>query len=166
MKGRIGKYKDKIVVWGDPNLTAKNEINIDSLGEGGGQSNIPVEYYKVVVPEGMESLEIVGAVSYFPCFHVLIKGTSTSANRQFTGIPIVEAINFENLHIHSCAIGILKATGKIKFYDGTIREIPSFNNIFDAVESLEGMGTEAAQLLKTHLVPITAEEFYNLDDLK
>ena len=34
MKGRIGKYKDKIVVWGDPNLTAKNEINIDSL-EGG-----------------------------------------------------------------------------------------------------------------------------------
>ena len=36
MKGRIGKYKDKIVVWGDPNLTAKNEINIDSLGEGGG----------------------------------------------------------------------------------------------------------------------------------
>ena len=36
MKGRIGKYKDKIVVWGDSNLTAKNEINIDSLGEGGG----------------------------------------------------------------------------------------------------------------------------------
>ena len=36
MKGRIGKYKDKIVVWGDPNLTANNEINIDSLGEGGG----------------------------------------------------------------------------------------------------------------------------------
>ena len=35
MKGRIGKYKDKIVVWGDPNLTAKNEINIDSLGGGG-----------------------------------------------------------------------------------------------------------------------------------
>ena len=33
MKGRIGKYKDKIVVWGDPNLTAKNEINIDSLWE-------------------------------------------------------------------------------------------------------------------------------------
>ena len=49
MKGRIGKYKDKIVVWGDPNLTAKNEINIDSLG-GGGQSSIPVEYYKVVAP--------------------------------------------------------------------------------------------------------------------
>ena len=37
MKGRIGKYKDKIVVWGDPNLTAKNEINIDSLG-GEGES--------------------------------------------------------------------------------------------------------------------------------
>ena len=37
MKGRIGKYKDKIVVWGDPNLTAKNEINIDSLGGGDGK---------------------------------------------------------------------------------------------------------------------------------
>ena len=38
MKGRIGKYKDKIVVWGDPNLTAKNEINIDSLGGGENQT--------------------------------------------------------------------------------------------------------------------------------
>ena len=38
MKGRIGKYKDKIVVWGDPNLTAKNEINIDSLEGGGGEN--------------------------------------------------------------------------------------------------------------------------------
>lgn len=38
MKGRIGKYKDKIVVWGDPNLTAKNEINIDSLERGGEES--------------------------------------------------------------------------------------------------------------------------------
>ena len=37
MKGRIGKYKDKIVVWGDQNLTAKNEINIDSLGGGEGK---------------------------------------------------------------------------------------------------------------------------------
>lgn len=39
MKGRIGKYKDKIVVWGDLNLTAKNEINIDSLDGGRGRPN-------------------------------------------------------------------------------------------------------------------------------
>ena len=39
MKGRIGKYKDKIVVWGDQNLTAKNEINIDSLDGGRGRPN-------------------------------------------------------------------------------------------------------------------------------
>ena len=75
MKGRIGKYKDKIVVWGDPNLTAKNEINIDSLG--GRQADIPIEYYKVVAPEG-ENLDAVrrdtfdtftGLTNAFSCFH-------------------------------------------------------------------------------------------------
>ena len=48
MKGRIGKYKDKIVVWGDQNLTAKNEINIDSLdggGEGQTGNSEPMNYY-------------------------------------------------------------------------------------------------------------------------
>lgn len=48
MKGRIGKYKDKIVVWGDQNLTAKNEINIDSLdggGEGQTGNSESINYY-------------------------------------------------------------------------------------------------------------------------
>ena len=86
MKGRIGKYKDKIVVWGDQNLTAKNEINIDSLGGGEGQADIPVEYYKVVAPEG-ENLDAVrrdvfdvfdGLIGVFSCFYILAKGTSLS----------------------------------------------------------------------------------------
>ena len=164
MKSRIGTINKKPIVQGDKNLVTPNEIHVSEL-KGGEQSNIPVEYYKVIVSEGMEPEKIIDMVSRFPCFHVLIKGTSTSANKQFTGIPIIEAFNSENLHIHSCAIGILKATGKIKFYDGAIREIPSFNNIFDAIESLEEGGAEAVQLAKTYLVPITAEEFYNLDDL-
>lgn len=162
MKSRIGTINKKPIVQGDKNLVTPNEIHVSEL-KGGEQSNIPVEYYKVVVPEGTTSEEIVDTVSHFPCFPVLIKGTSTSANRQFTGIPIVEAANFENLHIHSCAIGILKATGKIKFYNGTIQEIPSFNNIFDAIESLAG--GENISMFKEALIPITAEEFYNLDDL-
>lgn len=164
MKSRIGTINKKPIVQGDKNLVTPNEIHVSEL-KGGEQSNIPVEYYKIVPSEELQSNEIVEAVAHFPCFHVLIKGTSTSASRQFTGIPIKNAITFENLHIHSCAIGILKATGKTKFYNGTITEIPSFNNIFDAIESMEGVSTEAAQLVKTHLVPITAEEFYNLDDL-
>lgn len=162
MKSRIGTINKKPIVQGDKNLVTPNEIHVSEL-KGGGQGNVPVEYYKVVAPEGITSEEIVDTVSQFPCFHVLIKGTSTSANRQFTGIPIVEAINFENLHIHSCAIGILKATGKIKLYNGTIQEIPSFNNIFDAIESLAGEVN--ISIFKEALIPITAEEFYNLDDL-
>lgn len=176
MKGRIGKYKDKIVVWGDPNLTAKNEINIDSLGEGGGQGNTPVEYYKVVALEGENLNEvrrniylyIGGIIDYgISSFHLLVKGTSTiTTHNKFIGLPMVVAAGIESASIHAYEIGIFQAITKIVNENGTIREIPSFNNIFDAVESLEGMGTEAAQLLKTHLVPITAEEFYNLDDLK
>ena len=121
MKGRIGKYKDKIVVWGDPNLTAKNEINIDSLG---GQADIPVEYYKVVAPEGENLDDARGGMfdtftvltSAFSCFHILVKGTSSDY----------------------------------------------FNNIFYSFEFLQpGISLQ----LKQNLVPITAEEFYNLDDL-
>lgn len=163
MKSRIGTINKKPIVQGDKNLVTPNEIHVSELKGGGEQSNIPVEYYKIVVPEGLEPNEIVDTVSQFPCFHVLIKGTSTSANRQFTGIPIRNAITFENLHVHSCAIGIFKATGKIKLYDGTIREMTSFNNIFDAVESITA---GASSQFKKYLVPITAEEFYNLDDLK
>lgn len=175
MKGRIGKYKDKIVVWGDPNLTAKNEINIDSLGEGGGQGNTPVEYYKVVTLEGEDLATIMGGIFRYivACVSdydisslcVLVKGTS-SYYKSFAGLPIWSAANIESSRICAYSIRAFQTITKIVDRDGTIREIPSFNNIFDAVESLEGMGTEAAQLLKTHLVPITAEEFYNLDDLK
>ena len=166
MKSRIGTINKKPIVQGDKNLVTPNEIHVSELkGGGGGQADIPVEYYKIVPSEELQSDEIVDTVSQFPCFHVLIKGTSTSASRQFTGIPIKNAITLENLHIHSCAIGILKATGKTKFHNGTIAEIPSFNNIFDAIASLEG-GAEALPIFKEHLVPITAEEFYSLDDLK
>ena len=165
MKSRIGTINKKSIVQGDKNLVTPNEIHVSELKGGGGQADIPVEYYKIVPLEGLESNVIVDTVTQFPCFHVLIKGTSTSATRQFTGIPIIEAINFENLHIHSCAIVTSKVTGKTKFYDGTIREIPSFNNIFDAIESLGG-GEENISMFKEALIPITAEEFYNLDDLK
>lgn len=169
MKERIGRYKDKIVVWGDPNLTAKNEINIDSLGEGGEQSNIPVEYYKVVVPEGISLKEfndvIVNIMADFPCFHTVIKGTSsTSRFVKFAGISILLATTLENLSILAYAIRPLKVTGETISYDYTVTEIPSFNNIFDALESL--VGEENISMFKEALIPITAEEFYNLDDLK
>ena len=172
MKGRIGKYKDKIVVWGDPNLTAKNEINIDSLG-GEGQSSIPVEYYKVVAPEG-ENLDdvrrdvfynLIELISLFPCFHALAKGTSLISDyRLFAGAtPLMLISAQEGVSVHAYAIRSFKVIFKTVDIEGTLGEIPSFNNIFDALDFLQpGVSLQ----LKQCLVPITAEEFYNLDDLK
>lgn len=172
MKGRIGKYKDKIVVWGDPNLTAKNEINIDSLGEGG-QADIPVEYYKVVALEGedlnwirrnVSSIIISIFDSDISNFNILVKGTSSSNNiRSFTGLPLLAAINLESKSIHAYSIGAFQKITKVATPDGIIKEIPSFNNIFDAVDSIN---PDMALKLKQALVPITAEEFYNLDDME
>ena len=170
MKGRIGKYKDKIVVWGDPNLTAKNEINIDSLGEGGGQADIPIEYYKVVAPEGENLKDIrndvfsifMEAISEFSCFHILVKGTSLSYYSLFAGAPLMFISAQEGVSGHAYVIGSFKVISKTVNTEGTLIETPSFNNIFDALDSLRpGLSLE----LKPYLVPITAEEFYNLDDL-
>ena len=169
MKGRIGKYKDKIVVWGDPNLTAKNEINIDSLG--GRQADIPIEYYKVVAPEG-ENLDdarggtldtFTGLTSVFSCFHILLKGTSSSHYRLFAGAPLVAITPQENLSVHAYAIRSFKVIFKTVDSKGTLREVPSFNNIIDV---LDFIASSISLQLKQVLVPITAEEFYNLDDLK
>ena len=171
MKGRIGKYKDKIVVWGDPNLTAKNEINIDSLGEGGGQADIPIEYYKVVAPEG-ENLDAVrrdifdtfiDLTSEFSCFHILVKGTSLSYCKLFAGAPLILISTQEGISVHAYAIRSFKGIFKIVNTEGTLREVPSFNNIFDAFDFLQ---PGASSQLKPYLVPITAEEFYNLDDME
>ena len=171
MKGRIGKYKDKIVVWGDPNLTAKNEINIDSLGGGGGQADIPIEYYKVVAPEG-ENLDdarrnIFNAfndlIIELSCFHILLKGTSLSYHNLFTGAPLMLIGAQEGVSVHAYAIRSFKAIFKFVNTEGTLREVPSFNNIFDAFDFYK---PGSSLQLKQALVPITAEEFYNLDDLK
>ena len=166
MKGRIGKYKDKIVVWGDPNLTAKNEINIDSLGE---QSDIPVEYYKVVALEG-ENLDDARREIFdlfndrvFSCFYILIKGTSLRNYRSFAGTPLMFIDAQEGISVHAYAIRSFKVIFKTVNTEGTLREVPSFNNIFDAAEFLQpGISLQ----LKQYLVPITAEQFYNLDDIE
>ena len=170
MKGRIGKYKDKIVVWGDPNLTAKNEINIDSLG-GGGQSDIPVEYYKVVAPEGADLYSaregvfqaITALIDVVSCFYILVKGTSSSYYRLFAGAPLILINAQEGVSVHAYAIRSFKAIFKTVDTEGTLIEVPSFNNIFDA---LDYVLPSISLQLKQCLVPITAEEFYNLDDLK
>ena len=168
MKGRIGKYKDKIVVWGDPNLTAKNEINIDSLGE---QSDIPVEYYKVVALEG-ENLDdvrklVFGAfanlISESSCFHILIKGIGSGYYSLFAGAPLTFRAVEDIVSVNAYAIRSFKVISKIVDAEGTLREVPSFNNIFDAFDYVE---PSMSLQLKQYLVPITAEEFYNLDDLK
>lgn len=175
MKSRIGTINKKPIVQGDKNLVTPNEIHVSELKGGGGQSNTPVEYYKVVALEG-ENLEevrnsifftIVGITeSDISSFHILVKGTSTSSSHNlFTGLLLGPAINLSNQSIHAYSIRAVQTITKAVNIGGTIRETPSFNNIFDAVESIEG-GAERAPILKKCLVPITAEEFYNLDDLK
>ena len=171
MKGRIGKYKDKIVVWGDPNLTAKNELNIDALGGGEGRADIPIEYYKVVAPEG-ENLDdvrrnILGAfnelVWIFSCFHIVVKGTSSRQYRLFAGTPLMFIGTQEGVSVHAYAIRSFKVIFKTVDTEGTLIEVPSFNNIFDAFDFITpGISLQ----LKQYLVPITAEEFYNLDDIE
>lgn len=171
MKGRIGKYKDKIVVWGDQNLTAKNEINIDSLGGGGEQADIPVEYYKVAAPEGEDlhevRMEVLGHIialpDFFSCFYILVKGTNSSSDTLFAGSPLMPIMAQENFSIHAYSIRVFQTITKVVTPGGIIKEIPSFNNIFDALDSIKpGISLS----LKQYLVPITAEEFYNLDDIE
>lgn len=172
MKGRIGKYKDKIVVWGDPNLTAKNEINIDSLGGEAGQSSIPVEYYKVVAPEGEDLNEcrdfvysfFIDVLSSVSTYSILVKGTSQSSNANlYTGFPLIKTMSLSSNNSHAYAVTPLGVPIKEIDSEGKSMEFPIFNNIFE----IFGLAyPDNASFLKTHLVPITAEEFYNLDDMK
>ena len=169
MKGRIGKYKDKIVVWGDPNLTAKNEINIDSLGGEGGQSNIPVEYYKIVTLEGEDinddMAEIRGIVEetlYFN-YNVLVKGTVNENKLIGVQAHKIKQFGADTARIVIYAYALIYSGIPLKISsDGELNVISS-SNIFD---DLATISPEAAQYIKTHLVPITAEEFYNLDDME
>lgn len=177
MKSRIGTINRKPIVQGDKNLVTPNEIHVSELE--GEQSDIPVEYYKVVALEGEDLKEvrvrvffgIAGTIGVgISNFHVLVKGTSSiDVYKLFTGLSLLIASNeeyCEKMSVHAYSIRTFQIITKAVSNDGTIREIPSFNNIFDAVD-LEGWLPEeiSSSYLKKHLVPITAEEFYNLDDL-
>ena len=102
-------------------------------------------------------------LSEFPCFHTLVKGTSLSRYRLFAGVPLVVIAAQDNFSMHAYAIRAFHTIAKVVTNGETISEIPSFNNIFDAIDFTE---PGIALQLKQRLVPITAEEFYNLDDIK
>lgn len=99
----------------------------------------------------------------YSCFHILVKGTSSSSYRLFAGAPLVTIASQENFHIHAYAIRAFHTITKVVDGDGIITETPSFNNIFDSIDFIE---PNISSQLKQLLVPITAEEFYNLDDMK
>ena len=176
MKSRIGTINRKPIVQGDKNLVTPNEIHVSELEGGEGeQSDIPVEYYKVVAPEGEDLNTVRGEVFYLiasivgetgvSSFHILVKGTSSvTTHRLFTGLPLITANAIENKSIHAYSIRAFQTITKAVNDNGTITEIPSFNSMRDFLE-LFGQSEEGL-LFKKHLVPITAEEFYNLDDLK
>ena len=173
MKSRIGTINKKPIVQGDKNLVTPNEIHVSEL-KGGGQGNAPVEYYKVVALEGENLDDVTAAVpiyidtvfSYFS-FHILIKGTSSSSLfKSYTGIDFLFISTFDNFKIYAYAVMPLEVPGKKMNSSGELFEFLSFNNIFDALESLGEPGEQSLSYLREHLVPITAEEFYSLDDLK
>ena len=65
----------------------------------------------------------------------------------------------EGVSVHAYAIRSFKGIFKAVDTEGTLREVPNFNNIFDAFDFIDpGLSLS----LKQYLVPITAEEFYNL----
>ena len=102
-------------------------------------------------------------INEFSCFHILVKGTSSSSYSLFTGAPLILISAQEGVSGHAYAIRSFKVIFKFVDTEGTLSEVPSFNNILDAIDFLQpGMSLQ----LKQYLVPITAEEFYNLDDLK
>lgn len=170
MKSRIGTINRKPIVQGDKNLVTPNEIHVSEL-EGRGQSDIPVEYYKVVAPEGadLDSARrevfraISSLISFFSCFYVLVKGTSSSNYKLFTGVSLIVIAAQDNFSMHAYAIRAFQTITKVVTSNGTIEEAPNFNNIFDAFDFISpGMSLQVKKIL----VPITAEEFYNLDDMQ
>lgn len=174
MKSRIGTINKKPIVQGDKNLVTPNEIHVSELKEEKeGQGNIPVEYYKVVAPEGKNlddirtNIEQIINVAYSDNlnFTILVKGTSTTnSHRLYTGINIGIAFNvIENSRIHAYAFIPLEIPNKTINTEWKLIETSSSINVFDMIADLS---PELAQAAKTALVPITAEEFYNLDDLK
>ena len=173
MKSRIGTINKKPIVQGDKNLVTPNEIHVSEL-KGGEQSNIPVEYYKVVALEGedlkstrLNMLTLMAEITSdkLSCFHVVVKGTSSvNGFKLFAGLPLSSVLTFESANIHAYAIRSFKVICKVVNQDGTITESPNFNSMHDFLE-LFGQNEEGL-FFKKHLVPITAEEFYNLDDLK
>lgn len=172
MKSRIGTINKKPIVQGDKNLVTPNEIHVSELKRGG-QGNVPVEYYKVVAPEG-ENLEtarneIFNTISTFlakqaPNLYILVKGTSNPNNTRFTGFPISLVLNVENRIIYAYEIKSLNTITKGMNDNTPLMEFPNYNNIFDAFDSL--LEPDMSLQLRQALVPITAEEFHNLDDIE
>ena len=172
MKSRIGTINKKPIVQGDKNLVTPNEIHVSEL-KGGGQGNVPVEYYKVVAPEG-EDLEtarnkIFDVISNYlaaqaPNLYILVKGTSNPNNSRFTGFPISSALDLQNVIIYAYEIKSLNTITKDMLDNTQLLEYPNYNNIFDAFDSL--LGPDMSSQLRQALVPITAEEFHNLDDFE
>lgn len=175
MKSRIGTINRKPIVLGDKNLVTPNEIHVSELGGmgGGEQSDIPVEYYKVVAPEGKNlndirrAIEQLIGIAYSDNlnFTILVKGTSsTNSHRLYTGINIGIAFDvIENSSIHAYAFIPLEIPNKTINKEGKLIETSSSINVFDMIADF---APELVQGVKTVLVPITAEEFYNLDDME
>lgn len=105
----------------------------------------------------------IDALPSVSTYSIFVKGTSHSSHANlYTGFPLIETMTLSNNNSHAYAVIPLGVPIKQIDSEGKSVEFPIFNNIFEIFGLFY---PDNASFLKTHLVPITVEEFYNLDDL-
>ena len=109
--------------------------------------------------------EIRGIVEEVPNFNynVLVKGTINEAKLAGVQAHKIKQFGTDTARIVIYAYALIYSGIPLKISSDGKLNVTSSSNIFDDLATIY---PEAAQYIKTHLVPITAEEFYNLDDME
>ena len=109
-----------------------------------------------------EVRSIVEETPYFN-YNVLVKGTVNEC--KLTGVQAhkIKQFGTDTASIDIYAYALIYSGVPLKMSLNGEFNVISSSNIFDDFATID---PEVAQFIKTHLVPITAEEFYNLDDIK
>lgn len=109
--------------------------------------------------------EIRGNVEGIPYFNYNVLVKATVNENKLIGVQAhkIKQFGTDVAHIVVYAYALIYSEIPFKISSNGELKVFSSSNIFDDFATLS---PETAQFLKTHLVPITAEEFYNLDDMK
>ena len=109
-----------------------------------------------------EIRDIVEEVPYFN-YNVLVKGTINKVKLAGIQAHKIKQFGTDTASIVIYAYALIYSGIPLKMSSDGEFNVISISNIFDGLATIS---PETAQFIKTHLVPITAEEFYNLDDME